>query len=324
MTSDMYTTRNKRIVVFGGTGFIGRELVAQLARGGAYVTLFARHPERCREIMVLSRVRAVAGDVNDPLAVARALAGQDAAVNLVGMLDGSPKPMRALHVDWPARLVESARGVDRIVHVGAAGADPDGPSRYIATKGEGEAEIRTATAPWTILAPSVVFGPGDSLFNRFATLLKLAPGMMPVVRPEARFSPVYVGDVARAIVQVMIKDDYAGQRFELGGPDIWTMREILEYTRRQLGIKRALINQPEVLAKLQARIMGLMPGRPFSLNQLHSLSVNTDVGQAGLDALGIVPSGVEAIVPDYLRQSVRQAQLDRFRGEGGGGETVSP
>lgn len=320
----MYTIQNKRIAVFGGTGFIGRELVAQLARGGAYVTVFARYPERCQEIMVLQRVRTVAGDVNDPLAVARVLADQDGAVNLVGMLDGSPKPMRALHVDWPARLVESARDVDRIVHVGAAGADPDGPSRYLATKGEGEAEIRTAAAPWTILSPSVVFGPGDSLFNRFATLLKLAPGMMPVVRPEARFSPVWVGDVARAIIEVMIKDEYAGQRFELGGPDVWTMREILEYTRRQLGIKRLLINQPEVLARLQARIMGLVPGRPFSLNQLYSLNVNTDVGQAGLDALGIVPTGVEAIVPAYLRQSVRQAQLDRFRSEGGGGETAAP
>src|SRR5690625_918197 len=264
MTGDMYTIQDKRIAVFGGTGFIGRELVAQLAHGGAYVTVFARHPQRCQEVGVLQRVRTVAGDVNDPLAVVRALAGQAAAVNLVGVLEASPKPMRALHVDWPARLAESARDVDRIVHVGAAGADPDGPSRYLVTKGEGEAEIRQAAAPWTILAPSVVFGPGDSLFNRFATLLKLAPGMMPVVRPEARLSPVYVGDVARAIVDVMIRDESAGQRFELGGPDVWTMRDILEYTRRQLGIKRLLINQPEPLAWLEGWIRGLLPAQPVS------------------------------------------------------------
>lgn len=319
----MYTVRDKHIVVFGGTGFVGRELVARLARRGAYVTLFARHPERCREVMVLQRVRAVAGDVRDPVAVARALAGQDAAVNLIGVLDASPKPMRALHVDWPARLAETGRALERIVHVGAAGADPDAPGRYLATKAEGEARIREAQAPWTIFAPSVIFGPGDSLFNRFAGLLRLVPGVMPVVRPQARFSPVYVGDVAQAIVEALIKPEYAGQRFELGGPDVWTMREILDYTRRQLGLKRLFINLPDALARLQGRIMGLMPGRPFSLNQYRSLCVDTDAGPSGLSTLGIVPTSVEAVVPDYLRLTSRQEQLDRFRREGSGG-TATP
>ncbi|MGH8162506.1 MAG: NAD(P)H-binding protein, partial [Gammaproteobacteria bacterium] len=157
----MHTLENKRIVVFGGSGFIGRAVIPRLIRRGAYVTLFARYPERCQELMVLPRLRGVAGDVRDPEATKRALAGQDAAVNLVGVLDLPPRIMRAMHVDWPGRLAEECEHLERLVHVSAAGANPQGPSRYLKTKGEGEARIRRARAPWTILAPSVVFGPGD-------------------------------------------------------------------------------------------------------------------------------------------------------------------
>ncbi len=314
----MNTIHNKRIVVFGGSGFIGRALIARLARRGAYVTLFARHPERCRELMVLSRLRAVQGDVRDPVAVAHALAGQDAAVNLVGVLDAPPKTMRALHVDWPERLAESGRGLDRLVHLSAVGAAPDGASRYLATKGEGESRIRRARAPWTILAPSVVFGPGDTLFNRFATLLRLAPGVMPVVRPQARFSPVYVNDVAEAILRVLVRTDPGGRHLALGGPEEWTMRELLVYTRRLIGVKRLLINLPDPLARLQGAFMGLLPGQPFSSDQFRTLTVDAVATSAELRALGITPTAVEAIVPLYLGPAQRQAELDRFRREGGG------
>ncbi|MDN5865536.1 MAG: complex I NDUFA9 subunit family protein [Gammaproteobacteria bacterium] len=318
----MFSIRDKRIVVFGGTGFIGRELITRLARSGAYVTLFARHPQRCQELGVLQRVRAVTGDVRDPLAVARALAGQHVAVNLVGVLAAPPKPMRALHVDWPARLAEGGSALEHIVHVSAAGANSSGPSRYLATKHEGEARLRETAAPWTILAPSVVFGPGDTLFNRFASLLRMAPGVMPVVRAQARFSPVYVGDVAEAVIAVLTRPDYAGQRIELGGPEAWTMRGILAYTCRQLGLKRLLVDVPDPLARLQGAVMGLLPGQPFSTDQYRSLTVDTDVGDAALSALGIEPAAVEAHVPFYLGAVSRQAQFDRFRREGGGPTTT--
>lgn len=310
----MYSIRGKRIVVFGGTGFIARNLITRLARMRAYVTLFARHPERCQELGVLQRVRAVAGDVRDPLAVARALAGQQVAVNLVGVLAASPKPMRALHVDWPARLAEGGRDLDRIVHVGAAGAGASAPSLYLRTKAGGEAGIRQASAPWTIFAPSVVFGPGDSLFNRFAGLLKMAP-VMPVVRPRARFSPVYVGDVAQAIIESLSRSEYAGQRVELGGPEVWTLRGIIDYTRRQLGIRRVLVNLPDPVARLQGACMGLLPGQPFSTDQYRSLTVDTDVGRAGISALGIEPQTVEEHVPRYLGAASLQRRLDSFRSE---------
>ncbi|MGH8224997.1 MAG: complex I NDUFA9 subunit family protein [Gammaproteobacteria bacterium] len=320
----MNTIHNKRIVVFGGSGFIGRALIAHLARGGAYVTLFARHPQRSRELMVLPRLRVVQGDVRDPVAVAHALAGQDAAVNLVGVLDAPPKTMRALHVDWPERLAESGRELDRLVHVSAVGAAADGASRYLSTKGEGESRIRRAPAPWTIIAPSVVFGPGDTLFNRFATLLRLAPGIMPVVRPQARFSPVYVDDVAKAILRVLLRADQAQKHLALGGPEEWTMRELLAYTRQQIGVRRLLLNLPDPLARMQGAFMGLLPGRPFSTDQFRTLSVDAVADSAALRALGITPTAVEAVVPLYLGAAQRQAELDRFRREGGGSFIAAP
>ncbi len=320
----MYTIKDKRIVLFGGTGFLGRELATRLCRGGAYVTLVARHPERCRELMVLPRVRALAGDVRDAAFVGRALAEQDAAVNLVGTLNAPPKIMRGLHVDWPARFSETGRGLERLVHVSAVNADSQGPSRYLVTKGEGEARIREAAAPWTIIAPSVIFGPGDGLFSRFAMLLRLAPGIMPVVRPKARFTPVYVGDVAEAIVRAMVRSDCAGRRLALGGPEEWTMREIIVYTRRLLKLKRVLVDLPDSLAKLQGALMGMLPGQPFSLEQFRSLTVDAVADSAELRGLGIDPEAVDAVMPRYLGPRRRQVQFDRFRHHSGGAPTPTP
>ena len=314
----MYTLRDKRIVVFGGTGFIGRNLVARLVQAGAYVTLVARHPQRYQGLGVLPRLRMVRGDVRDAACVGQALAGQDAAINLVGVLDGGSRQLRALHVDWPKRLVESGRELGRIVHVSAVNADTAGPSRYLATKGEGEAAIMVARVPWTIVAPSVVFGIDDTLFNRFASLLRLSPGVMPVVRPQTRFSPVYVGDVAEAIVRALVRDDMADRRLPIGGPEIWTMRELLAYTRRQMGARRLLIDLPDPLARLQGVAMGLLPGRPFSPDQYRTLGVDAVADSAALHELGIDPRIVETLVPWYLGDDRHQIRLDRFRQETGG------
>jgi len=256
--------------------------------------------------------------VRDAACVGQALSGQDAAINLVGVLDGPPKQMQALHVDWPKRLVDSGRELQRIVHVSAANADAEGPSRYLASKGEGEAAIRRSQVPWTIVAPSVVFGIGDTLFNKFALLLRLSPLAMPVVRPRARFSPVHVGNVAEAIVRSLVRDDTAGQRLALGGPDTWTMREMLDYTRRLIGSRRLLIDLPEPMARAQGMVMGLLPGRPFSTEQYRTLSVDAMADTAALEALGIEPTAVETVVPLYLGHDRRQLRYDRFRKEAGG------
>lgn len=320
----MHSIKDKRIVVFGGTGFIGRELAARLAREGAYVTLLARHPYRNKGLQVLPRLRMIRGDVRDAAAVGRALAGQDAAVNLVGVLDGPSRQLQALHVDWPKRLVESGRELKRIVHISASNADAEAASRYLATKGQGEAAIRAAGVPWTILAPSVVFGRADTFFNRFALLLKLSPGVMPVIRPGARFSPVHVSDVAKAIMAALCRDEFSGKRLKLGGPETWTMREVVEYTRRQTGVRRLLLDVPPAMAKMQARVMGMVPGRPFSMDQYRTLQVDAVAEPDGLRSMGIEPTAVEAVVPAYLGFSRHQAQLDRFRHEAGGAPEITP
>ncbi len=320
----MHSIKDKRIVIFGGTGFIGRELAARLIRGGAYVTVMARHPQRNKGLLVMPRVRMLQGDVRDATDVGQALSGQDAAVNLVGILDGAPRQMQALHVDWPRRLVDSGRDLKRLVHVGAVNADAGSDSRYLATKAQGEAAIREAGVPWTIVAPSVVFGPGDTFFNRFALLLKLAPGVMPVIRPEARFSPVFVSDVAEAIIAGLTRDDLSGKRLEVGGPEDWTMRQVVEYTRRQIGVRRLLVNVPPAMAKMQARVMGLLPGRPFSLDQYRTLQVDATAGPEGLRGLGIEPTPVDTIVPAYLGKSRKQVLYDRFRHESAGALVPPP
>lgn len=320
----MHTIKDKRIVIFGGTGFIGRELAARLARGGAYVTVMARHPQRYKGLLVLPRLRLVKGDVRDAAAVGRALSGQDAAVNLVGVLDGAPKQLQSLHVDWPRRLVDSGRDLKRLVHVSAITADPDSPSRYIATKGQGEAVIRESRVPWTILAPSVVFGPGDTFFNRFALLLRLSPGAMPVIRPDARFSPVYVSDLADAIVATLAREDLGGKRLEIGGPEVWTMRQILEYVARQIGVRRFMPDMPDLFARMQATFMGLLPGRPFSRDQYLTLQADAVATPDALRELSIEPTTVETIVPAYLGQSRRQVMYDRFRQESGGSFVPPP
>lgn len=320
----MYTIEDKRIVVFGGTGFVGRELATRLARGGAYVTLVARHPERCREPMVLPRVTAVAGDVRDAAFVGRVLADKDAAVNLVGVMNVPARLMRALHVDWPARLAESGAGLARIVHVSAAGADAAGPSRYLRTKAEGEERIRRARAAWTIVAPSVIFGPGDGLFTRFARLLRLVPAAMPVVRPRARFTPVYVGDVAEALVRLLARPEFAGERLALGGPETWTLREIFAYTRRVIGVRRLLINLPDPLARLEAALFGLLPGKLLTLDQYRSLLADSVADTEALARLGIEATAVDALVPTYLGGARRQEELDRFRHRATGAPTATP
>lgn len=309
----MHTIKGTQIVVFGGGGFLGRVVANRLARGGAYVTVVSRHPERHRELKILPRLKLVTGDVRDPAFVGRILDGRHAAVNLVGVLGGGGRQLQALHVDWPARLAQTGAGLDRLVHVSARGADPNARSRYLVSKGGGEARIRAGAAPWTIIAPSVIFGPGDGLFDRFARLFRMVPGVVPVIKPQSRFSPVYVADVAAAIVCSLTRPELAGERLEVGGPEIWTLREIMRYTRRLIGVRRLLLNVPDGLASMQAALMGLLPGEPFSLDQLRTLGVGSVVTDNALERLGIEPTPIGAVVPYYLGDQRRQVVFDRYR-----------
>jgi NADH dehydrogenase len=307
--------------VFGGSGFIGRYIVKRLAHKGFVVRVAVRDTERALFLKPMGAVGQVvplyASLTNQPT-VHRAVEGADLVVNTVGILSerrsGDFQRIHAEGAGLVARLAAAA-GVARLVHISAIGADPNAASRYAATKGIGEAMLREAFAAATILRPSLVFGPEDHLFNRFAGMARLMP-FMPVVCGDTRFQPVYVGDLADAVMAASARQDAIGVVYELGGPRVWQFRELLAYILKETGRKRRLVDIPIGLARLQARFMELVPGKPLTRDQLLMLQQDNVAAadMPGLHELGIVPTPVELVVPSYLR---------RFR-PGGGTRRVPP
>ena len=307
--------------VFGGSGFIGRYIVKRLTHKGFVVRVAVRDPERALFLKPMGAVGQVvplyASLTNEPT-VHRAVDGADLVVNTVGILaENRAGDFHRIHAEGVGRIgrLAAAAGVARVVHISAIGADPDAASRYAATKGIGEALLREAFPTATILRPSLVFGPEDALFNRFAGMARLMP-IMPVICGDTRFQPVYVGDVADAVMAALAQADTAGSIYELGGPRVLTFRELLAYILKETGRKRRLVDVPMGLARLQARIMELVPGKPLTRDQLLMLQQDNVVAadMPGLQELGIVPTPVELVVPTYLR---------RFR-PGGGTRRVLP
>jgi len=303
--------------VFGGSGFIGRYVVKRLAQRGYVVRVAGRFPEAALFLKTMGSVGQIVplyAPVTDEAAVARAVQGADLVVNLVAILAESRRArFEAIHAEGAARVARlaAAAGVSRLVHVSAIGADPASPSRYGITKGAGELAVRQHFPGATILRPSVVFGPEDNLFNRFAAMARNLP-VMPVVAGETKFQPVYVGDVADAILAALARPDAVGGLYELGGPRTLTMRALLDYTMKESGHTRPAIALPTGLARLHATLMGCLPA--FLRVSLSDLEVTNDQiamlgrdnvvssGMPGLPELGIVPTPMELIVPFYLRR----------------------
>jgi NADH dehydrogenase len=295
--------------VFGGSGFIGRYIVKRLAKKGFVVRVAVRDPEAALFLKPMGAVGQIVplfASLTHQPTVHRAIAGADLVVNTVGILSERRRgDFQRIHADGAglvARLATQA-GVARLVHLSAIGADAHAASRYAATKAAGEAAVREAFPAITILRPSLVFGPEDRLFNRFAAMARMLP-FMPVICGDTRFQPVYVGDVADAVMAALARADAAGATYELGGPRIWLFREILAYILRETGRRRPMINVPLGLARLQAGLMELLPGKPMTRDQLLLLQqdnvVNPDM--PGLQELDIVPTPVELVVPGYLRR----------------------
>ncbi len=306
--------------VFGGSGFIGRYVVKRLAAQGHIVRVAGRNTEAAKGLMVTGKVGQVVPlyvSLGNDAAVTRAVEGADIVVNLVGILTerhaGDFMRVQGEGAGRIARMAAAA-GVKRVVHVSAIGASTDSPSQYARAKAEGEAQMRAALPGVTILRPSLVFGAEDQFFNRFGNMAMLLP-VMPVIAGDTRFQPVYVGDVADAVMAVLGRETTAGQVFELGGPRVWTFREILQWILTETRRRRPLLEVPMGLARLQARIGELVPGKPFTRDQLLLLQHDNVVaaGAHGLAELGITPTPVELIVPDYL---------DRYRTGGGKREEV--
>src|SRR5690606_30496 len=292
--------------VLGGTGFVGRTLVNELVRARYRVVIPTRRRQRHRDLLVFPGVELIDMDVHDERALTAALRGADAAINLIGILnergrDGSG--FKKVHVELVAKLLSAcdAAGVTRLLHMSALKAEAArAPSHYLRTKGQAEQLIRShPRIRFTIFKPSVIFGPRDSFTNRFARLLKLTP-VLPLACADSRMSPVYVDDVARAFAIALEDSHTIGRTYELCGPDIYTLDEVVHFVRDQLGLKRAIVPLPKGLGRMQAWVGEFLPGKPFSLDNFASLGVAGICGANGSAALGIAPRPTSASGPSYL------------------------
>ena len=293
--------------VFGGSGFIGRYLVKRLAQQGYVVRVASRDPEASLFLKPMGAVGQIVplfASVTNEATVQRAVAEADVVVNLVGLLaDSKTLSFEAVHTEGAERIarLSAASGVSRLIQISAIGADPDSASRYAASKGKAEQAVLAAFPGATILRPSLVFGLEDKFFNRFAGIARLSP-IMPVIHGDSKMQPVFVGDVADAIMATLRLPESQGKIYELGGSRVWTFREILAFILKQTKRKRRLLDIPPAVAEFQANILQHVPGKPLTPDQLLMLSKDNIVapGALGLADLGITPTPVELVVPGYL------------------------
>lgn len=296
--------------VFGGSGFIGRYVVAKLAEAGWSVNVAVRRPDEAlflKSAGAVGQITPIAANVRDRASVERALAGAEAAVNLIGILfEGGQQRFRAIQAEGASAIAEAAArlGVKRLVHVSAIGADSASASLYAQSKAEGEANVRKAFPSATILRPSIVFGPEDDFFNRFARLATLLPALPLIGGGKTRFQPVYVGDVAAAVAQALVRTDCLGKTYELGGPAVYTFADLLRLILKEIRRPRLLLPLPFAIANVQAAILEWLPVPPLTRDQVRLLRTDNVVAPnaLGLADLGIEPKPVELIVPEYLAQ----------------------
>lgn len=307
--------KNKLVTLIGGGGFLGRYIAQELLSAGARVRIAQRDPRTAwflKPLGGLGQTQFAAVDVRKPDTVSRVVQGSDAVVNLAGILSGN---FQGVHVTGSRNIAEAAAaaGVPALVHVSAIGADPESSSAYGRSKGEGEAAVRAAFPAATILRPSIMFGPEDHFVNRFAGMIASAP-FVPVLRAEAKFQPVYVRDVARAAATVLARQDAGhdagGAMFELGGPDILSMGQLIRWIAKAIGRDPMIVELPDQLGGLIA-LGGFLPGAPITLDQWRMLQRDNVVaaGTNGLAALGVTPTPLDAVAPDWL---VRYRRHGRF------------
>ncbi|MEZ5463475.1 complex I NDUFA9 subunit family protein [Dokdonella sp.] len=306
----------RKIVILGGTGFVGSHMVPRLHADGHQITVLSRNRELNLGLTVLPRVRVENADVYNLAHLTRKVAGAGAVINLVGILnergsDGSG--FRKAHVELTETVVAAckAAGVPRLLQMSALRAG-EGASHYLRTRFDAESRVRDSRLDWTLFRPSVIFGPGDGLFFRFASLLRVAP-VLPLARADAKFAPVYVGDVAEAFARALAHPHSVGHSYELFGPRVISLREIVQWTAQLIGKRRWVIGLPDVLGKIQARVGEWLPGKPISRDNFKSLLIDSVGDKDGLGELGIVSTPMEMIVPAMLSADERQGTLARYR-----------
>jgi NADH dehydrogenase len=306
--------RNDVVTVFGGSGFLGRYVVRRLANAGARVRVICRHPHKAIHLKPMGEVGQITlerGDVTKTDDLSPYIEGSRHVVNLIGILfEKGDQRFDVIQAETPARIAAAAAaaGVERLVQLSAIGADPESPAAYGRTKAAGEAAVREAFPAATILRPSVVFGPEDDFFNRFGQMAQISPFLPLIDGGETRFQPVYVDDVARAVILGLTEKETAGRTYELGGPDVYTFRELLEYLLQQLHRKRLLLTLPSNIATIQARFMEMLPKPPLTRDQIALLASDNVVseGAPGFAELGITPTPLEVIVPSYVERYAKR------------------
>ncbi len=297
----------KQIFILGGSGFVGSHLVRRLSADGHQLTVATRYAPAARHLSIVPGVRIQQCRPYDLESLTAAVEGHDLVINLVGILNErgfNGKGFRRAHVELVEKIMiacEAAR-VPQMIQMSSINAG-EGRSHYLVTRGQAEEMVRHANASGlldtAIFRPSTIFGPDDSFLNRFATLLKISP-VLPLARPNARFAPVYVGDVVEAFARVIAAKELGGEIYELCGREVWSLKELVIWLRNQLGLKRAVVGLPDALGKLQGMAFNLVPGKPFSSDNFKSLLLDSVCADNGFLRLDIQPWGMGELAPTWL------------------------
>jgi uncharacterized protein YbjT (DUF2867 family) len=311
--------RHQAIAIIGGSGFIGSHLVNALVEMGKDVRIVTRRRHNARHLTMLP-IDVIEADVFDSVQLAAFVENADAVINLVGTLHGKrgtpygPEFAKA-HVELPTKIVAAceSKGVHRLIHLSALGADTNGPSMYSRSKADGEKAVHASRLATTVFRPSVLFGPEDAFLNKFAFLQRVFP-VIPLAMPDAKFQPVFVGDVTKAIVNVLDLDAASGRTYELGGPSVYSLEDLVKYCGDVIGRHARIIRLPDAVGRLQAFTFELAPGEPvITRDNLDSMKTDNVLSGPLAPELGIEPASIEAIAPVYLTGASMRSRFNTFR-----------
>lgn len=296
-----------KICILGGTGFVGRSLSARLVEAGHLINIITRHRDRHRDLLVLPTLQLISGDPHNTAVLRQEFRNMDVVINLTGILNErgrSGRGFERVHAELPRKVVDACRseGVPRLLHMSSLNASVSAPSHYLRTKGLGEEIVHAAKdLAVTSFRPSVIFGPRDGFTNRFSRLLRVIPFFFPLACPNARLQPVYVEDVVQAFIASLDNQKTHGQHYNLCGPQVYRLYEIVAYLADVLGVRRRIVQLGDSLSHLQAMLLEFVPNKPFSLDNYRSLQLDSVCTDGFPKVFNIQPARLEEIVPTYLK-----------------------